>query len=190
MWVLKFLSDDPARARGLRDADDQHTLADRVVSETLRLAQSEYLWRRASRDIEFRGVVIPAHWLVRVCLRELHRDPTHFENADNFDPDRFADGRCGRDVYSPFGIDQHACIGESLTRTMARIFATDIARNYEYETVPRRARGDEHRAPLGTELALAGCPHAMKLRHARWIHMSTIGSVPGRGRLRRVRPAR
>ncbi len=150
MWVLTFLSDDPACARRLRNTDDPDALADRVVSETLRLAQSEYLWRRASRDIEFRGVVIPAGWLVRVSLRELHRDPAHFEHPDEFDPDRFADGRCGRSVYSPFGMDQHACLGEPFTRTTARIFATELARGYDYETVrdgPVEMSIERHWAP-------------------------------------------
>ena len=136
MWVLKFLADNPTRAARLRDAGaDQHALADRTVSETLRLAESEYLFRRAAREIRFRGIVIPAGWLVRVCLRELHRDPADFADADEFDPDRFADGGCGRDVYSPFGIDQHACVGENLTRTTARIFATLVASDHNWVTV-------------------------------------------------------
>ena len=136
MWVLKFLADSPACAQGLRHAGDgQRAAADRVVSETLRLAQSEYLFRRASRQIEFRGAVIPARWLVRVCIRELHRDPAHFGHAGDFDPDRFTDGACGRDVYGPFGIDAHACIGENLSRTTARVFATLVARDQDWVTV-------------------------------------------------------
>ena len=59
------------------------------------LAQSEYLFRRANNAIQFRGVVIPAGWLVRVCIREIHRDPAVFTNPDRFDPDRFLDGGGG-----------------------------------------------------------------------------------------------
>jgi cytochrome P450 len=153
MWALKFLADDPAQAQRLRDAgDDEHAFADRVVSETLRLSQSEYLFRRTSRQIEFRGVVIPEGWLVRVCIREVHRDPAHFEHAGAFDPDRFAAGACGREVYAPFGIDQHACVGESLSRTTARVFATLVACDHDFTTVRDGAVGmsvERHWAPSG-----------------------------------------
>ena len=38
-------------------------------------------------------------------------------------------------MYAPFGIDQRACIGESLTRTTARVFATLVAGKHDWETV-------------------------------------------------------
>ena len=61
----------------------------RIVMETLRLEQSEYLYRETTRDIEHKGVVIPRGWLVRLCVRESHQDPAIFANPDVFDPDRF-----------------------------------------------------------------------------------------------------
>ena len=151
MWVLKYLAEHPTWTQRLRDAeDDQQQLAEQIVSETLRLAQSEYLFRRARTEIEFRGVVIPARWLVRVCLREIHRDPAQFEHAGEFDPDRFADGGCGREVYAPFGIDHHACVGETLTRTFARIFATELVRSFDCVTTrdgPVEMSVERHWAP-------------------------------------------
>jgi hypothetical protein len=158
MWVLTFLSDDPACARRLRNTDDPDALADRVVSETLRLAQSEYLWRRASRDIEFRGVVIPAGWLVRVSLRELHRDPAHFEHPDEFDsgslrrrtlrPQLVLAVRHGPTRLSRRTVHPHH--GPHLRdRARTRLRLRDRA---------RRTGGDEHRTPLGAQLTLARCP--------------------------------
>jgi len=151
MWVLKFLADDPAWLARLRAADgDEVGLADRIVSETLRLAQSEYIFRRAVREIRFGGVVIPATWAVRVCIHEIHRDPEKFDHADRFDPDRFRDDGCGRELYAPFGIDHHSCVGESLARTMARIFVTELARGFDAETIrdgPVELTIERHWAP-------------------------------------------
>jgi cytochrome P450 len=151
MWVFKFLVDDPTWSERLRAAgDDGQPLTERFVSETLRLAQSEYLFRRADKEIRFRDVVIPAGWLVRVCIREIHRDPAVFTNPDRFDPDRFLDGGGGKDAYAPFGIDHHSCVGETLARTVARVFATEVVRGFDVETVrdgPIELSVERHWAP-------------------------------------------
>ena len=139
VWVLWYLAADAEWSRALRDASgetgpDREALADRIVSETIRLEQSEFLMRRAHVDFEHEGVTVPADWYVRVCIREIHRDPATFPEPERFDPARHADGGCGRDVYSPFGVDHRACLGELLTRTFAREFAFRAA---AYDLVTR-----------------------------------------------------
>jgi cytochrome P450 len=151
MWLFKNLSDNPAWVTELRAAPAHAPdLTARIVSETLRLGQSEYLQRRARREIRFRDIVIPAGWIVRVCIREIHRDGTTFRDAERFDPTRFVDGGCGREVYSPFGIDQRACVGESLSRTIAGVFVTELVEGFEWETTadgPPELSRQRHWAP-------------------------------------------
>ena len=98
LWILKYLCEDPrwmknlqthwsaAERSGFRHAQD---LAHRVVLETLRLEQSEYLMRKALHDLHFEGFLIPKGWLVRIGVRESHRDRAIYEDPHVFNPDRF-----------------------------------------------------------------------------------------------------
>jgi len=72
VWLVKLLADHPDWAAIVRDEaatlPGVHGLdaAERIVLETLRLRQSEYLARRAESALTFDGHTIPAGWLVRV----------------------------------------------------------------------------------------------------------------------------
>jgi cytochrome P450 len=138
VWVLKLLGDHPQWAERLRAAartgaaGEADALAVRVVRETLRLEQSEYVYRRARRDVEFRGFRIPRGWRVRVLIREGHRDPASFPEPERFDPDRFLDPGLGGARYAPFGLGAHACIGSQVTESFARIVLVELARGFDW----------------------------------------------------------
>ena len=143
-WVLRMLTDHPEWADKLRlalpgtgsDGDSELPLSKRIVMETLRLEQSEYLYRVTTRRVEHRGVVIPKGWLVRLCTRESHQDATVFEHPDVFNPDRFLSRTFTRREYAPFGVGlRHGCLGEHLTKTVARIFAEPLVLGYRWQTV-------------------------------------------------------
>ena len=136
-WVVKLLGDNPSwqdrlRADGGRfAAGGRNDTAYRITMETLRLAQSELINRVATRDIEVGGYVIPRGWVVRICVRESHRDPAVFPDPERFDPDRFRPGRPPLNVFMPFGVSRHACLGEHLTLTIAAAFLTALADGYD-----------------------------------------------------------
>jgi cytochrome P450 len=141
-WLLRMLTDHPywlerLHAAPAADADEgEHAaLAARIVSETLRMQQVEHLYRTAERDIEHEGKVIPRGWMVRICLQESHRDPAVFANPDAFDPDRFVGRTYTRREFLPFGAGRHACIGESLARTVGRLFVDELGSGWEWRTV-------------------------------------------------------
>ena len=144
-WTLSFLTERPELIRRIRgelmtgeEAGEAHlgrdttSLAARVVSETVRLQQSEAIHRRITADIEHRGNVLPAGWELRVCVLESHRDPTVFADPDHFDPDRFLGRTYTRTEYAPFGLDGHGCLGEGLTRMSARVIAEAFASKAEW----------------------------------------------------------
>ncbi len=79
-WVVKLLGDNPRWIRRTREAADPEGLSKRVVMETLRLAQSELIFRTVLDEIEVDGRRVPAGWNLRVCVRESHRDPAVFTN--------------------------------------------------------------------------------------------------------------
>ena len=151
-WMVKFLADNPSSALILRTCSDHdmRTHAGAFVSEALRLAQSEVLLRYTKRPITIGGYALPARWMVRVLVRESHRDPEVFDDPLAFRPDRFASATYGRFEYSPFGLDGRSCIGEALTRTSASIFATLLARKFDIEVLedgPLQLSVHRHAAP-------------------------------------------
>jgi cytochrome P450 len=142
-WVLKHLGDNPAWLRQLQDDLDpdqepsstvEPLLAELVVRESLRLEQSEYLYRRTRCDIHFRGFLLPKGWLVRMCTREAHRRSDIFEQPITFNPDRFLnDGHSTMTHYAPFGLYRHRCVAARLVLTIGRIFVDELARSYLLE---------------------------------------------------------
>ena len=140
-WMLKLLGDNPQWLARLRAETDRRgdtppgadsSLADRIVKECLRLEQSEYLFRRITRDIRFDGFRLPKGWVLRICVREGHRDAAVFDRPDDFDPDRFLDTAFPSGAYAPFGIDQHRCLGVTLIEAVGRHFVTVLARNFDW----------------------------------------------------------
>lgn len=145
LWTLAMLGDHPQWARALATTDDVEALALRIVLETLRLEQSEFLFRTARAPLTIEGFTIPTGWLVRLCIRESHRDPAIFPDADRFDPDRFRTIP-PRSAYSPFGAttSRHACLGEQITKTVASIALAQLARHFTWhvtQTGPRQFDG-------------------------------------------------
>lgn len=127
-WLVVECARRPPLLAEVRERPD---LAAGVVDETLRLRQSEYVYRKASRDIALDDHSIPQGWLVRVCVREAHRSDEHFRDAREFDAARF-DPKCPHGApapgrYQPFGVDHHSCIGADLSRTIGRLLVEEMS---------------------------------------------------------------
>jgi len=149
-WILKVLCENPAWGERLREAlesgaeapGDTDGLANRIVMETLRLHQSERLDREVVEDIEVDGFTIPKGWLLRIRVRESHRDPDVFEDPHTFNPDRFLDFREQAAEFAPLGILNRSCIGDHATKAMSRALVRGLVVGYDYSIV---AGGpDEH----------------------------------------------
>jgi cytochrome P450 len=141
MWVLKKMSDNFEVVEQLRlqtsDSEKQPRptgaqLASAIVKETLRLDQSEYLYRRAQANIQFKGFAIPKGWLIRICIREGHRNPEIFPDPERFDPRRFIEHSYGTKEYSPLGMLGHSCLGAQVVDLVGRTFATVLANDFEW----------------------------------------------------------
>jgi cytochrome P450 len=147
-WIFKQLSDNRDWVDRMRRQDAESTdLAARIVKETLRLEQSEFLYRKVVAPIQVDGFTIPAGWLLRVCVQESHRRDDIFENPDTFDPDRFRRTDYSWKAYSPFGLDSHACMGVPITHFVGRLFVEELATRYDWTVVQDGPleRGNRHR---------------------------------------------
>jgi cytochrome P450 len=141
-WITRLLADHPsvlaaARAevaRGDAAGPGRDALCTRVVLETLRLEQSEFLYRRTTCPLTVGPHTVPAGWLLRVNVHEAHRSPDVFGRPDAFDPERFLGRSFTKDEYSPFGAYRLACLGEQVTIAVGRVFTEELSR-FDLRTV-------------------------------------------------------
>lgn len=177
-WLLYRLSDAPdwvERLRRTPRSDTPATAAEPragggdpftwTVLECLRLGQSEYVYRRVLEPIEVEGFRVPAGWILRICVAESHLLDPPFSDPERFDPGRFERGRFGPEVYAPFGLDRHACLGARMSMLLARTFAEELVHGFAWTVVatgpPERGnRHWNHWAP-SSRLRVALAPRAV-----------------------------
>lgn len=134
-WVDRLRVELAAERAGAAGSE----LATRIVLETLRLHQSEYLYRVVRERFEFEGFVFPAGWTIRICVAESHRLPEQFEHAEVFNPDRFLSRDFSSNRYSPFGHGPHACNGVALTQAICRAVLEELTARFDWSV-----SGDGH----------------------------------------------
>lgn len=85
----------------------------KVVEETLRIFNPGTSFRFTDTDVVYRDVLLPKDTMLFYPLSTAGRDPTAFENADVFDPERPIDPN-KRQV--AFGLGKHMCLGQYIAR--------------------------------------------------------------------------
>jgi cytochrome P450 len=136
-WAIKLLVDNPQWLDRLRAMtmstgreSEAELLAALMIKEMLRMERSEFIFRKAAKSIRFRGFTIPQNWIVRVCIRDGHRDARTFPNPEIFDPERFRNRTYDKREYSPLGIGSHACLGGQIINLIATIFLVELSRAF------------------------------------------------------------
>lgn len=95
--------------------------------------------RRALRDFEFGGYLIPAGTSIGVNPLFTHYMPGLWPDPDRFDPDRFGEtARAGRrrGAYVPFGGGAHMCLGLNFAVMQAKCFARHLLQNLSITMAP------------------------------------------------------
>ncbi len=120
----------------------QPALLDHVIKESLRLYPPIHIGNRMiAEEIEFGGERIPAGERLFYSIYLTHRDPTYWENAEKFCPERFAHGRKTPPfAYVPFGGGLRACIGAAFGQAEARLVIGRLLQHYDFELVEPRVR--------------------------------------------------
>jgi cytochrome P450 len=140
-WLFHMLSEHSdwqgrvraaGRTWGVPNGSQPNDVGTRVVLETLRLEQSEYLYRRVAEPVRIGDYDIPAGWLLRICVQESHRDPATFPEPNRFDPDRFVGRTFARSEYSPFGADTRGCMGARVAHFLGRILVEELCAGFAW----------------------------------------------------------
>ncbi|KAK6913043.1 Cytochrome P450 [Dillenia turbinata] len=110
-----------------------------VIHEALRCGNVvKFVHRKALKDIEFKGFLIPAGWKVLPILLGAHLDPKHHENPSEFNPWRWNDQTTIKKV-SPFAGGLRQCPGSELGKLEAAFFLHHLVLNYRWKII-----GDDH----------------------------------------------
>ncbi|MGW1094838.1 cytochrome P450 [Streptomyces sp. NPDC002455] len=113
------------------------SLVPAAFNEVLRFWAPVHAWgRRATKDVEIDGTVIPAGAQIAILFGAGNRDPRHYEN-----PDTFLVTRNPVDHLS-FGYGPHGCAGQGLARLEAHAVIEALSRR-----VKRLVVGPEVRVP-------------------------------------------
>ena len=86
-----------------------------------------------TEDMEFEGGTVPAGSRMFYSIYLTQRDPSIWENADEFCPARFERGRKTPPFsYVPFGGGPRACIGAAFGQAEARLVLAYLLKNFEF----------------------------------------------------------
>ncbi|GAB2800502.1 cytochrome P450 [Streptomyces chlorus] len=124
------------------------SLVPAAFNEVLRFWAPIHAWgRRATKDVDIDGAVIPAGAQIAILLGAGNRDPRHYEN-----PDAFLVERNPIDHLS-FGYGPHGCAGQGLARLEANAVIEALSRR-----VKRLVVGPEVRVPSNTTRSIEELP--------------------------------
>ncbi|KAM4603994.1 cytochrome P450 2U1 [Polymixia lowei] len=115
----------------------------------------------ASETTEFRGYTIPKGTVIVPNLWSVHRDPTVWDNPDNFSPARFLDAEgklLRKECFIPFGIGRRICMGEQLAKMELFLMFTNLMQAFKFR-LPEGMPPPPMHGRFG--LTLAPCPYTV-----------------------------
>ncbi|CAN6336534.1 unnamed protein product [Urochloa humidicola] len=114
------------------------TFTQHVITETLRMGNIiNGIMRKAVRDVEVRGHLIPKGWRVLVYFRGVHLDAAVHGDPHAFNPWRWKERAdvtttSGGGGFTPFGGGQRLCPGLDLARLEASIFLHHLVTGFRW----------------------------------------------------------
>ncbi|MEF9907024.1 cytochrome P450 [Streptomyces sp. P9-A2] len=124
------------------------SLVPAAFNEVLRFWTPIHAWgRRATKDVDIDGTVIPAGAQIAILLGAGNHDPRHYENPDSFLVER------NPVDHLSFGYGPHGCAGQGLARLEAHAVIEALSRRVE-----RLVVGPEVRVPSNTTRSIEELP--------------------------------
>ena len=144
-WTFALLGQHPQiHARVVDEVNtlEKSPLLDQVIKESLRLYPPIHIGNRSvAEEMEFDEGNVPSGNRMFYSIYLTHRDPTVWENAEDFCPERFARGRKTPPFsYVPFGGGPRACIGAAFGQAEARVVMTRLLQTHKFEFAHHKIR--------------------------------------------------
>ncbi|KAM5572582.1 cytochrome P450 87A3 [Rosa sericea] len=155
--AIKFLSDHPVVLKKLKEEHEmiikQRENADsgltwkeyksmtftfQIINETVRLANIvPAIFRKAIREIQFKGHTIPAGWAVMVCPPAVHLNPQKYDDPVAFNPGRW-EGMVASSAsknFMAFGGGMRFCVGTDFAKVQMAVFLHCLVTKYRWQSV-------------------------------------------------------
>ncbi|MCF8612064.1 cytochrome P450 [Gordonia sp. HY285] len=120
-----------------------------ALKEALRLHPPLIILMRVVQEaFEVGGVTVEPGQSIAVSPAVSNRLPEDFPSPDEFDPERYGDGRqedlVNRWTWIPFGAGRHRCVGAQFAMMQLKAIFSVLLRNYEFSLVqdPESYRND------------------------------------------------
>ena len=140
----------------------QLTYLTQFIKESLRLGSPvPFIIRGLAEDTGLDKYSVPAGAHINVSILDCHRNRDHWENALEFDPDRFsAENSEGRHPFAfvPFSAGPRNCIGQKLAMDEMQTVIASILRRFRVVWDPEEAK------PQWRTLLVSRTEHNMKVR--------------------------
>jgi cytochrome P450 family 110 len=150
-WVVKRLITHPdvmdrARAEIVsvldgKQLDASHVgklkYVEAVINETMRLDPViPNFGRTLTRPLKIAGRELPAGVTIAPCIYLVHRRPELWPNPEQFNPDRFLEGRPSPYTFFPFGGGPRRCLGAAFASYQMKIVIAEILSRVELKPAP------------------------------------------------------
>jgi cytochrome P450 len=118
------------------------SFCEQAINEGMRLYPPAWaIGREVIDPCEIGGYRVPAGMTIFIAPWVLHRDPRHFDNPNEFRPDRWASRlakQLPRFAYMPFGGGPRTCIGSRFAMMEAVLILATIAQHFVLEPQDER----------------------------------------------------
>ncbi|KAA8522350.1 hypothetical protein F0562_013289 [Nyssa sinensis] len=155
--AVKFLSDHPLVLKELTEEHEailrrrEHldsgltwneyksmTFTFQFINETVRLANIvPGIFRKALREIKFKGYTIPAGWAVMVCPPAVHLNPAKYKDPLDFNPRRWEgmEKNGASKHFMAFGGGMRFCVGTDFTKVQMAVFLHCLVTKYRWQAI-------------------------------------------------------
>jgi cytochrome P450 len=139
-WLFERLLRSPAVLQELMNRLDDDAYVDAVIKESLRLRPVvPVVARKLADEVVLGDHHIPAGAVLMVSVYLLHRDPSIYEDPDEFRPGRFLEDADDGPIWVPFGGGVRRCLGASFAQLELKVVLREVLRTVELSPVGQRA---------------------------------------------------